>query len=89
MSAVRPEVGDVWENDGLILYVNELSEDEDGETIYYCYDMNEKGYIAGCWYWSGTFINNAKYIGKSKAGIKDLFSVKENTKQTLNNESEE
>ena len=29
------------------------------------------------------------YLGKSKACIKDLFSVKENAKQALNNESEE
>lgn len=41
----------------------------------YCYDMDKKGYVAGCWYWMDVFANNAKYFGKSKASIEDLFEV--------------
>lgn len=37
-----PEVGDVWENDGLILYVGKLSTDENEKIIGYCYDMDKK-----------------------------------------------
>lgn len=70
-----PEVGDVWENDGLILYVGKLSTDENEKIIGYCYDMDKKGYVAGCWYWMDVFVNNAKYLGKSKANINDLFEV--------------
>lgn len=75
MSANTPEVGDVWENDGLILQVGKLSKDKNEKPIGYCYDMDKKGYVAGCWYWMGVFANNAKYLGKSKASIKDLFEV--------------
>lgn len=39
MSAEKPEVGDVWENDGLILYVGKLSKDKNEKPIGYCYDM--------------------------------------------------
>lgn len=77
MSRLEPEVGDVWENDGLILYVGKLSTDENEKIIGYCYDMDKKGYVAGCWYWMDVFVNNAKYLGKSKASIKDLFETGE------------
>lgn len=71
----KPEVGDVWENDGLILYISKLSKDKNEKPIGYCYDMDKKGYVAGCWYWMDVFANNAKYFGKSKASIEDLFEV--------------
>lgn len=74
MSAEKPEVGDVWENDGLILHIDKFSEDRYGKIIY-CYDMDKKGYVAGCWYYLDIFLNNAKYLGKSKASIKDLFET--------------
>lgn len=45
------------------------------KIIDYCYDMDKKGYVAGCWYWMDVFVNNAKYLGKSKANINDLFEV--------------
>lgn len=44
MSALEPEVGDVWENDGLILHIGKFSEDKFGKMIY-CYDMNKKGCV--------------------------------------------
>lgn len=75
MSANTPEVGDVWENDGLILYVGKLSKDKNEKPIGYCYDMDKKGYVTGCWYWMDVFANNAKYLGKSKVNIDDLFVV--------------
>ena len=77
MSAEKPEAGDVWENDGLILHIDKFSEDKYGKIIY-CYDMDKKGYVAGCWYYLDIFLNNAKYLGKSKASIKDLFEVESN-----------
>ena len=83
MNAEKIEVGDVWENDGLILYVGKLSTDENEKIIGYCYDMDKKGYVAGCWYWMDVFVNNAKYLGKSKASIRDLFCVKENAENVV------
>lgn len=76
MSALEPEVGDVWENDGLILHIGKFSEDKFGKMIY-CYDMNKKGCVTGCWYYLDIFVDKAKYIGKSKASIKDLFETGE------------
>lgn len=34
------------------------------------------GRVTGCWYYLDIFVDKAKYIGKSKASIKDLFEVK-------------
>lgn len=82
MSVLKPEVGDVWENDGLILHIDKFSEDKYGKIIY-CYDMDKKGYVAGCWYYLDIFLNNAKYLGKSKASIRDLFCVKENAENVV------
>lgn len=76
MSALEPEVGDVWENDGLILHIGKFSKDKFGKMIY-CYDMNKKGCVTGCWYYLDIFVDKAKYIGKSKASIKDLFETGE------------
>ena len=76
MSAEKPEIGDVWENDGLILHIDKFSEDKYGKIIY-CYDMDKKGYVAGCWYYLDIFLNNAKYQGKSKASVNDLFQTEQ------------
>lgn len=74
----NPEIGDVWLNDGLILHIDKFSEDKFGKIIY-CYDMNKKGYVTGCWYYLDIFVKNAKYIGHSKASIKDLFEADDTT----------
>lgn len=76
MSAEKPKIGDVWENDGLILHIDKFSEDKYGKIIY-CYDMDKKGYVAGCWYYLDIFLNNAKYLGKSKASVNDLFQTEQ------------
>lgn len=77
MNTEKIEVGDVWQNGDLILYIDRISKDKKGKDIIYAYDMDKKGYIAGCWYWMDVFVNNAKYLGKSKAGIEDLFKTEE------------
>lgn len=82
MSAEKPEIGDVWENDGLILHIDKFSEDKYGKIIY-CYDMDKKGYVAGCWYYLDIFLNNAKYLGKSKASVNDLFQTEQNVSNNV------
>ncbi len=75
MGVKKPEVGDVWQNGDLILYIDRISKDKKGKDIIYAYDMDKKGYIAGCWYWLDIFMSNAKYIGKSKTKLSYLFEV--------------
>lgn len=72
----NPQLGDVWQNDDLILYIDRISKDKNGKDIIYAYDMDKKGYIAGCWYHLDIFMSNAKYIGKSKTKLSYLFEVK-------------
>lgn len=82
MSAKKPEIGDVWKNDGLILHIDKFSEDKYGKIIY-CYDMDKKGYVTGCWYYLDIFLNNAKYLGKSKASVNDLFQTEQNVSNNV------
>lgn len=91
MSAEKPEVGDVW-NLGRDMYITEIY---DGSSIFQntltvavCLIKDNYGFALKKY--DAKFLQKyGTYLGKSKACIKDLFSVKENAKQALNNESEE
>lgn len=42
MGVKKPEVGDVWQNGDLILYIDRISKDKKGKDIIYAYDMDKK-----------------------------------------------
>ncbi len=82
MSAERPEVGDVWKMNGSLVHVKKIMKRPDRAVVAF-ENLSQTTLL------TKQLIKACTYIGKSKASIKDLFSVKENAKQALNNESEE
>lgn len=70
MSALEPEVGDVWEHKSInekVYIVN-----RDSGTIDF---MNNDPVPTLEWESECEFVLQYKYLGKSKASIKDLFEV--------------
>lgn len=70
MSALEPEVGDVWRNPRTRKKIVILAKPA---AIYQCL-IEGSGMVQK---WTDDF-RNMEYIGKSKASIDDLFCVKEN-----------
>lgn len=81
MSAEKPEVGDVWKYAGETLHFSEFgkkqgwSDIKEEDCVLACH-INSKGYVESNWYKLRILMKTAKYLGKSKASIKDLFEVK-------------
>lgn len=81
-----PEVGDVWKYADETLHFSEFgkkqgwSDIKEEDCVLACH-INSKGYVESNWYKLRILMKTAKYIGKSKAGVKDLFEV-DNTTST-------
>lgn len=73
MTDKMPEVGDVWELRGIRDYI--LS--ADACTIRICYYSQIKKGVTIVNYLTKEYVKDAKYLGKSKGSIKDLFEVKD------------
>lgn len=70
MSKDKPEVGDVWYILGSRVYITYINNDfvETIKQLHYdCY--RDREYIIS------HFLQKAKYLGKSKVSIKELFDV--------------
>ena len=69
MSAEKPEVGDVWERHGYKYHIVDIRHWELTYIYYIDKDLNEDYEPIDI------FINNWKYLCKSKASIEDLFEM--------------
>lgn len=72
MSKEKPEVGDVWEFRGVSDYVLEV----DDTTVRICFLHNGKRLITVN-YLTKEYTKAAKYLGKGKVNLEELFEVKE------------
>lgn len=71
MSKEKPEVGDLWEIQGRRFYIVDVTESL--ITV-----LNELYCLCGLLLVEiNTFTKQAKYLGKSKVNIKELFDVKD------------
>lgn len=73
MSAEKPEVGDVWELRGIRDYI--LS--ADACTVRICYYSQIKKGVTIVNYLTKEYVKGAKYLGKAKGSIDDLFEVQD------------
>lgn len=76
MSKEKPEVGDVWDINGHKIRLEQVGEKYNKEYVYHISETSNglKGYSV----YNVSFIKaTGKYLGKSKANIKELFNVKD------------
>lgn len=88
MSVKKPEVGDVWEYAGETLHFSEFgkkqgwSDIKEEDCVLACC-INSKGYAESSWYKLRILMKTAKYLGKSKACIKDLFQTEQDVSNNV------
>lgn len=75
MSALKPEIGDVWEDSKGPVHISRIFTLSDGTRAIVFID-NSNNTIFEDSARERHFIKMFKYLGKSKASIKDLFEVK-------------
>lgn len=81
MSELNPEVGDLWEYRNRINRIGRIERGEIiNDNVVGVYELSQDGGLERCWLYEKTLKSNGKYIGKSKASIKDLFGVKKSYK---------
>lgn len=68
MSAERPEVDDVWEMNGSLVHIKKIMKRPDRVVVAF-ENLSQTTLL------TKQLIEACTYIGKSKAGIKDLFEV--------------
>ena len=73
MSELMPEVGDVWELHGVIDYILEVNEKT---MLVFYFNKSSKKFMM-CIYRIKDYLRHAKYLGKSKANINELFEVQD------------
>lgn len=80
MSELNPEVGDLWEYRNRINRIGRIERGEIiNDNVVGVYELSQDGGLERCWLYEKTLKSNGKYIGKSKASIKDLFETEEIT----------
>ena len=71
----EPEVGDVWENNGTLIYLEQVGEEDNKEDIYCFIKFKNRVKAFGGVYTKSYIKKTMKYLGKSKANIDDLFKT--------------
>ena len=75
MSKDTPEVGDVWEHNGTLIYIEQIGEKYNKEFVY-CFIKLKNSVRAYGHIYTKTYIKRTiKYLGKSKTNIDDLFKT--------------
>ena len=69
MSKDTPEVGDVWERDGIKNHITDVESYKEGGTVFYTTGF-KSNFVS-----IEFFIKHFTYLGKSKANINDLFKT--------------
>ena len=82
MSALKPEIGDVWEDSKGPVHISRIFTLSDGTRAIVFID-NSNNTIFEDSARERHFIKMFKYLGKSKASIRDLFCVKENAENVV------
>lgn len=74
MSKEKPEVGDVWTQDYCQYHITRVQQYNNEIIAIHTININ----MVKNFYPLNYFLENFKYLGKSKATIKELFDVAEN-----------
>lgn len=85
MSKLMPEVGDLWE-DKYRKTETIIIEKEDNYILYLnrSRGVSRTGYFMESCFDADYFLSTHKYLGKSKANIKQLFEVQDDKSQRKN-----
>lgn len=73
MSKEKPEVGDVWARDYCQYHITRIQKYNDEIISIHSLNIN----MLETFYPLNYFLENFKYLGKSKASIKELFDVRD------------
>ena len=73
IQAKKPEVGDVWARDYCQYYITRIQKFNDKIVAIHTLNIN----LVNTFYPLNCFLENFKYLGKSKVSIKELFDVRD------------
>ena len=73
MSKEKPEVGDVWTRDYCQYHITRIQKYNDEIVAIHSLNVN----MVRTFHPLNYFLENFKYLGKSKVSIKELFDVKD------------